>query len=92
MAPSAAQRPNPVVGGQAKPEREADGSTLWHGYIHDVTEQHSVMEALRRSEARLRLTMAAVQDGLWEWDTRTGIIEMDKRCHQMLGYEVLLKS
>ena len=33
--------------------------------------------------------MAAVQDGLWEWDTRTGIIEMDKRCHQMLGYEVL---
>ena len=47
------------------------------------------MEALRRSEARLRLTMAAVQDGLWEWDTRTGIIEMDKRCHQMLGYEVL---
>ena len=77
------------LAGQAKPEREADGSTLWHGYIHDVTEQHSVMEALRRSEARLRLTMAAVQDGLWEWDTRTGIIEMDKRCHQMLGYEVL---
>ena len=62
---------------------------MWHGYIHDVTEQHSVMEALRRSEARLRLTMVAVQDGLWEWDTRTGIIEMDKRCHQMLGYEVL---
>ena len=25
-----------------------------------------------------------------EWiRTRTGIIEMDKRCHQMLGYEVL---
>ncbi|MFX8485500.1 hypothetical protein ABTL75_20720, partial [Acinetobacter baumannii] len=37
------------LAGQAKPEREADGSTLWHGYIHDVTEQHSVMEALRRS-------------------------------------------
>lgn len=74
------------LAGQANPEREADGSTLWHGYIHDVTEQHVVVEALRRSEARLRLTMAAVQDGLWEWDTRRDIIQMDTRCHQILGY------
>jgi diguanylate cyclase (GGDEF)-like protein/PAS domain S-box-containing protein len=74
------------LSGKANPEREGDGSTLWHGYIHDVTQQHTVVDALRRSEARLRLTMAAVQDGLWEWDTGTDIITMDTRCHQMLGY------
>ena len=74
------------LSGRANPEREPDGSTLWHGYIHDVTEQHTMVETLRRSEARLRLTMAAVQDGLWEWDTRSDTIQMDARCHQILGY------
>lgn len=73
--------------GSANPEREADGGTLWHGYLHDVTEQHAFTEALRRSEERLRLTVAAVQDGLWEWNTATGMISLDTRCLEMLGYE-----
>ncbi|PIF26460.1 PAS domain S-box-containing protein/diguanylate cyclase (GGDEF)-like protein [Acidovorax sp. 56] len=77
------------LAGRANPEREPDGSTLWHGYIHDVTEQHAMVETLRRSEARLRLTMAAVQDGLWEWDTHSDTILMDTRCHEMLGYATL---
>lgn len=29
------------VSGQATPQRQADGSILWHGYIHDVTERKS---------------------------------------------------
>lgn len=70
----------------ANPQREDDGGTLWHGYIHDVTEQHAAMQALRHSEERLRLTAAAVQDGLWEWDTASGIITPDVRCQEMLGY------
>ena len=77
------------LAGRANPEREPDGSTLWHGYIHDVTEQHAMVETLRRSEARLRLTMAAVQDGLWEWDTHSDTILMDTRCHEILGYATL---
>lgn len=74
------------LAGHANPEREADGSTLWHGYIHDVTEQHAAHEALRRSEERLRLTAAAVRDGLWEWDTASGTMELDARCHEILGH------
>ncbi|WP_110666393.1 ATP-binding protein [Salinicola halophilus] len=27
------------LAGQSIPEREADGSTLWHGFVHDVTER-----------------------------------------------------
>ncbi|WP_110686555.1 GAF domain-containing hybrid sensor histidine kinase/response regulator [Salinicola aestuarinus] len=27
------------VAGQSIPEREADGGTLWHGFVHDVTER-----------------------------------------------------
>ncbi|BEU97028.1 PAS domain-containing protein [Acidovorax sp. DW039] len=74
------------LAGRANPEREADGGTLWHGYVHDVTEQHTMVEALQHSEARLRLTMAAVQDGVWEWDTESDTITMDARCAEILGY------
>jgi PAS domain S-box-containing protein len=39
------------VEGQATPIRQADGSTLWHGYIHDVTERLQAVQALQESEA-----------------------------------------
>ncbi len=74
------------LSGHAKPEREADGGTLWHGYIHDITERHAVHEALHRSEERLRLTVAAVRDGLWEWDTAANVIRWDARCAEMLDF------
>lgn len=74
------------VAGLAQPEREADGATLWHGYIRDITEKHAAHEALRRSEERLRLTAAAVRDGLWEWDTASGRMELDARCQEILGH------
>ena len=74
------------LAGHANPEREADGGTLWHGYIHDITEQHAAHDALRRSEERLRMTTAAVGDGLWEWNTASGHMEFDARCQDILGY------
>ena len=72
--------------GSANPEREPDGSVLWHGYIHDVTQERTIQEALHASEERLRLTMRATHDGLWEWDLVTHRIQWDRRCCEMLGY------
>ncbi|SFB79502.1 PAS domain S-box-containing protein [Marinospirillum celere] len=40
--------------GQAKPERLADGSTLWHGYLQDIHQQEESRLALEQNEARLR--------------------------------------
>ncbi|MGD9773440.1 PAS domain-containing protein [Diaphorobacter sp.] len=74
------------LAGYSQPEREPDGCTLWHGYVHDITEQRATHEALRRSEERLRLTTAAVRDGLWEYDTASGCIEFDARSHEILGH------
>jgi diguanylate cyclase (GGDEF)-like protein/PAS domain S-box-containing protein len=74
------------LSGVANPEREADGNTLWHGYIQDVTRQHAEHEALQRSEERLRLTTLAVRDGLWSWDLDSGQMQLDARCHEMLAY------
>lgn len=72
--------------GHANPQRQEDGSTLWHGYIQDVTDQHLAAEALQQSEERLRLAVEAVRDGLWTWDIVSGAITWDTRCYEMLGY------
>ncbi|MBV8250431.1 MAG: PAS domain-containing protein, partial [Comamonas sp.] len=54
--------------GHARPQSSQDGSVLWHGYILDVTQDEVLRDALRQSEERLRLTIGAVRDGLWQWD------------------------
>ncbi|MDD1641886.1 MAG: PAS domain S-box protein [Methylococcaceae bacterium] len=40
--------------GDAVPEREADGSTLWHGYVTDITERKQAEEKHRVSELALK--------------------------------------
>lgn len=39
--------------GTSKPVRLSDGSTLWHGYISDVTEQKQKEQALKDSEEQV---------------------------------------
>ncbi|MEI7436158.1 MAG: PAS domain S-box protein [bacterium] len=50
---------------QAHPERLADGSTLWHGIISDITEHKLAEEALRASESKFRLLAESIQDVFW---------------------------
>ena len=42
------------VEGHATPERLDEGSTIWHGYIHDVTERERARRDLEESEAKYR--------------------------------------
>lgn len=71
--------------GQANPERTPEGGTLWHGYIHDITAEHAVAEALRINAEFQRLALQAVRDGLWSWDVSHGTVEWDDRIREMLG-------
>ena len=60
----------------------ADGVTLlWH----DVTERARAELALKRGEARLALAAEGANDGLWEWDLRTGEFYVSGRWRSMLG-------
>ena len=54
--------------GNALPEREVDGATLWHGFITDVTERKTTEKALRLGERRIRATLAAIPDLMFEVD------------------------
>ncbi|MEE4637694.1 MAG: PAS domain-containing protein [Wenzhouxiangella sp.] len=42
------------VEGNSTPDRQADGSTIWHGYIHDVTQRRAAELSLEESEAKYR--------------------------------------
>ncbi len=41
------------VEGHATPEHQADGSTVWHGYIHDVTDQVQAESVLKTTNHAL---------------------------------------
>lgn len=71
---------------RANPERLPDGSTLWHGYLHDTTHEREVDEALKSREMQLDLALDAVQDGIWEFDHTAFVAHWDARIRTMLGY------
>jgi signal transduction histidine kinase/ActR/RegA family two-component response regulator len=47
--------------GHALPEREADGGTLWHGYIIDITERKRYDDALVTAEAAQHANQAKTE-------------------------------
>ena len=74
------------ISGHSKPEKLADGSVLWHGYLQDITADYELAQALKASETHLRLTLEAVHDGLWSYDHQTGIASWDDQIREILGY------
>ncbi len=40
--------------GESEPEKMDDGSVIWHGYIHDVTERKHVEQVLHENEEKFR--------------------------------------
>jgi PAS domain S-box-containing protein len=56
------------------------------GVIRDISEGKAIEERLRSDEQRWQLVLAANNDGLWDWDARTGQIFHSPRWREMLGY------
>jgi PAS domain S-box-containing protein len=57
----------------------------WAGIVQDVTEQMAVEQALRASEERLRLGLAAGRMIVWEIDLATGQVSRSDNADEIFG-------
>jgi PAS domain S-box-containing protein len=56
------------LAGNALPQREADGSTLWHGVISNVSERKQIQNDILTTKNKLQSTINAIPDVLFELD------------------------
>ncbi|MFO1418889.1 MAG: PAS domain S-box protein [Methylotetracoccus sp.] len=64
---------------------DGERARLWS--FRDVTDVKASEAALQTSEERLRLALNATDDGVWDWDLRTGKAFLTPRCYEMTGLD-----
>ena len=73
--------------GNATPEREADGSVLWHGFITDVTERRSAIQAIADARTLLQNVLdAATEAAIVATDVNGLITVFNSGAERMLQY------
>ncbi|KPN20294.1 diguanylate cyclase [Xanthomonas sp. Mitacek01] len=55
------------------------------GLMIDVTRQKAAELELLRSDERYALATRGSNDGIWDWDLRTGVLHVSARFHAILG-------
>ncbi len=68
--------------GEASPQRQPDGSVLWHGYIHDVTGRH-------QAETQLRLAASVFAhslEGIAITDAQNRLVDVNPSFTRITGY------
>jgi PAS domain S-box-containing protein len=74
------------ITGSALPERQPDGSTLWHGFLTDITDRRRMEEALAASEHRFRDIAETMSDWIWEIDEDMRFTFVSGKVSEVLGY------
>ncbi len=74
------------LGGQASPQRLADGSLLWSALLLDISTRKQAQSDLTRERQRLRSILEGANCGTWEWNIQSGECRFDARWLGLLGY------
>ncbi|MEI6335282.1 MAG: ATP-binding protein [Methylococcaceae bacterium] len=72
--------------GSATTERKADGSTLWHGLITDITERKQLDEQLRISESTKKAVLESSLDAIMSIDQQGNICRFNQSALAMFDY------
>ncbi|CAM5214495.1 PAS domain-containing protein [Alishewanella longhuensis] len=82
------------MSGRATPEAMPDGSTLWHGYIEDITasklhylELERINKALKLSQQRLEMASETALIGFWQASLITGELLWSSVIYQIFGFD-----
>ena len=77
------------VGNAARPYGEEDVAVVraMADLAYDAADRRRTLDALARSEERLRLAIEATSDGLWDWDLKAQFVWWSPRIYQMLEYD-----
>jgi len=73
------------VSANSLPEREADGSTLWHGFMQDVTATHEAALELHEAKFRMEEAQALARIGNWSYDVSTTKSHWSKQLYHIFG-------
>jgi PAS domain S-box-containing protein len=56
------------------------------GFARDISERKRMEHALLESEQRWQLAVSGANDGIWDWNPKTGKVFFSDRWKEMLGY------
>ncbi|MFB2896840.1 PAS domain S-box protein [Aerosakkonemataceae cyanobacterium BLCC-F50] len=74
------------VQGISRPEKQANGDTLWDGLFIDISDRKLAEAALSESERRLRIALNAANMGTWDWEIQTDKITWSEQTEIIFGY------
>ncbi|WP_437679062.1 response regulator [Sorangium sp. So ce131] len=77
-----------VVECWSHPIRQDDGVIGTVVTAVDISARRAAQHALRTSEERLKLVIEGSNDGFWDWDLATEVLELSGRWAEMLGERV----
>ncbi len=77
------------ISANAIPERQPDNSTLWHGYLNDVTASHKAENDLQEAKMRLEEAQALARMGNWTYEIETAKTHWSKQLFYLLGFDAL---
>jgi diguanylate cyclase (GGDEF)-like protein/PAS domain S-box-containing protein len=73
--------------GDAVPQRAADGSVVWHGFISDITQRKLAEDELKRETARLAEAEAVGHVGSWRVDFASNRSDWSEEAIRILGLD-----